>query len=608
MKSRVVAAVLAALIGSAAALAQEPPLPLPGLDPLPGEGIPRDADLVGLTIAVGEGGREAGDLVRGTVLVDIAESWHVNSATPTDDFAIPTVLELDSGGIEIAKIEYPPHVERTFEFAGGDLLAVYEGEIGISFEGTRTLSGVVALVARLKYQACNDRICLPPRVATASVEIGADGVAVVTTPIDTDIGETSAGEGFTRLEDAPAGGGLFSDDLGSTLESRGLVLTLLVVFVLGLALNLTPCVYPLIPLTVAYFSSQTVGSTARRFGLASSYVLGLAAMYSALGVFSALSGQLFGAWLQLPQVLVFFAALMVVLASSMFGVFEIRVPHFIADRAGARAGYAGAATMGLLAGIVAAPCVGPFIISLIALVGQKASVGFGFLLFFVLALGLGFPYLILGVFSTAVSSIPRSGAWMVLIKQALGFVLIAMAFFFLRPLTGDEVYRWGVGLSLLFGAGFLLLRRWSGTPGAVAVRAVCGAMLLTGGLFFLWPRPAAPGVEWTAYEGAALERARLAGRPVMIDFYADWCLPCKELDEKTFTSAAVIAEGDRFVRLKADLTRTGDERVLELTDEYEILGVPTIVFLDRSGREVSSARLTGFERPGPFLERMKQVR
>lgn len=585
-------------------------LPEPPMPALPSLGGSAPEDLLDATIAISSGGSRAGDPVEGTVLIRVADTWHINSWQPKDDFSIPTVVELESPGIEIESVDYPPHIERAFEFAGGELLAVYEGEVQVPFRGVRSADGSVNLMARVKYQACNDRVCLPPRTETAAVVIGSDGVAVAAAP-EAGSGAPASSESFTPLSAAPPEGqrgSLFSGDLGSTLESRGLALTLIVVFVLGLALNLTPCVYPLIPLTVAFFTSQTGGSTGRRVGLASSYVLGLAAMYSALGVFSALSGRLFGAWLQQPSVLIFFAVLMLVLASSMFGAFEIKVPHFISDRAGARSGYAGAATMGLLAGIVAAPCVGPFIISLIALVSQRASVPFGFLLFFVLALGLGFPYLLLGIFSTGVGNIPRSGLWMVQVKQALGFVLIAMAFYFLRPIVPDLVYQWGIGLSLLAGAIFLLFRRGGAVAGAAVVRAVLGVLLLGASIFFLWPRQVGPEVEWVKYDEAALAQARAEGRPVMIDFYADWCLPCKELDEKTFSEAGVVGESERFVRLKADLTRTGEPAVEQLTRDYGILGVPTIVFIDSTGAEVTSLRLTGFEPPAPFLQRMKGVR
>ncbi|HEU5163077.1 MAG TPA: cytochrome c biogenesis protein CcdA, partial [Thermoanaerobaculia bacterium] len=591
MKSRLGVSLLLLSLLTLPLAAQDASVPPPGgsLGPSLG-GEPAPEHLVSVAIAVAEGGRLSGEVVRGTLGITIAEGWHINSAHPKDDFSIPTVAKLSSAGVRFEDLAYPPHVERAFTFAGGELLAVYEGSISIPFQGTRTAGGAVAIDAVVSYQACNDRVCLPPRSEKARVEIGADGVAVIP-PTTGAPGEAAVPEeGFVPLSEAPpaGSGSLFSGDIGSTFESRGIALTLLVVFVLGLALNLTPCVYPLIPLTLAYFSSQTEGKASRRFGLATSYVLGLAAMYSALGVFSALSGRLFGAWLQLPAVLIFFALLMLVLSASMFGAFEIRVPHFISDRAGARSGYAGAAMMGLLAGIVAAPCVGPFIISLIALVGQKGSVAFGFLLFFVLALGLGFPYLILGVFSSSIRAIPRSGAWMVQIKQALGFVLIAMAFYFLRPLTGDAVYHWGAGLSLLFGAAFLMLRP---APGARAIRFASAILLLAGGLYFLWPRPHAAEIQWTKYEASALADARAAGKPVVIDFYADWCLPCKELDAKTFTDPAVIAEAERFVRLKADLTNSRDETVLRLSKEYSILGVPTIVFIGAGGDEIDSARL-----------------
>ena len=134
------------------------------------------------------------------------------------------------------------------------------------------------------------------------------------------------------------------------------------------------------------------------------------------------------------------------------------------------------------------------------------------------------------------------------------------------------------------------------------------ALLLGGGIFFLWPRPKSEGVQWIAYEDQRLASAQFASKPVIIDFYADWCLPCKELDHKTFNQISVMEESRRFVRLKADLTRTSDESVKQLTARYRISGVPTIVFLDSAGHEVKNKRLTGFEKPEPFLQRMRAVK
>jgi len=526
-------------------------------------------------------------VIHGIATATIEPGWHINSNKPLDEYLIPTEFTL-AGRHTLLKVSYPPHVERTFSFSP-DPVAVYEGTVRFPFEAKRS-AGPSGLEAKLSYQACNDSVCLPPSSVAARLGGAQDNV----------------GGNFTLLTDAPSQTppSLFSSDVVSTFASRGLLITLVAVFFLGLALNLTPCVYPLIPITIAFFATQSEGRRSQRVLLSAAYVLGIAITYSTLGVFSALSGRLFGAWLQHPAVLIFFSLLMLILAASMFGAFDIRVPHFISDRASARGGLAGALSMGLLVGIVAAPCVGPFVISLIALVSQSGSALLGFTLFFVLALGLGLPYLLLGIFSSSLQSLPRSGAWMDDVKKAMGFVLVAMAFYFLRPLIGETAYTLGVGVSLVAGALFLLLTG----AGGRALRFGTVALLLGGGIFFLWPRPKSEGVQWIAYEDLRLASAQFASKPVIIDFYADWCLPCKELDHKTFNQISVVGESRRFVRLKADLTRTSDESVKQLTARYRISGVPTIVFLDSAGHEVKNKRLTGFEKPEPFLQRMRAVK
>jgi Thiol:disulfide interchange protein len=545
----------------------------------------------------------AGDQVQGTAIAEIEDRWHITSAKPLDDFSIPTVLTIDSPALKVTSVSYPPHVERTFEFASGKI-AVYQGTIRIPFTATKTAASG-SVTAKLRYQACNDSVCLPPTDVTATAEF--TGAAGVPPPSTTAAPPTPAAN-FTPLATASQGAperSIFDQDVAGSLAQRGLFLTLFFVFLGGLALNLTPCVYPLIPITLAFFSSQSEGSRMQRLGLSSSYVLGIAVMYSALGVFAALSGAIFGTWLQLPGVLIFFALLMVVLAASMFGMYEIRIPHFISDRAGARAGFAGALSMGLLVGIVAAPCVGPVIISLIAVVSQSRDVFLGFILFFALALGLGFPYLILGMSSSALSAMPRSGAWMDTVKRAMGFVLIAMAFYFLRPLIGDRWYVWGVVASLIVGALFLLGTGWKGP--AKAVRIALAAVLLVAGVWFAMPQRAASHVSWAKYDEKLIATARETGKPVMIDFYADWCLPCKELDAKTFTDAKVGKEATRFVALKANLTSKEDPKARELSEKYGIVGVPTVVFIDAKGQEVPHLRLTGFEKPEKFVDRLRAM-
>ena len=227
-------------------------------------------------------------------------------------------------------------------------------------------------------------------------------------------------------------------------------------------------------------------------------------------------------------------------------------------------------------------------------------------MFFVLALGLGLPYLFLGIFSSSASALPRSGMWMVQVKKAMGFILIAMAFYFLRPLIGEVAFQYGVAGSLLVGAAFLFF--FSRSQGATVWRIGIALLLLVSGVAFAIPRKHGDGVQWAKYDAKALADARAAGKPVAIDFYADWCLPCKELDTKTFSDPKVIAELDRFVRVKADLTVSSDEKTKALTKQYGIVGVPTIVFLDASGSEIKDARLSGFEEPEEFLKRVQVVK
>ena len=524
-----------------------------------------DQELIKLSGTVTQ---RTGDDVRGTITAAIASGWHINSVKPLDDFVIPTTLAFD--GADLVKADFPPHELKDFTFSGGKQLAVYEGTIAIPFEA-KLKGGAASIHATLHYQACNDSVCLPPKNVSADI---ATNVVAAAAPKNA----------------------LPKNKLTEVFEAHGLPLTLLVLFVGGLALNLTPCVFPVIPITLGFFAMQSDGRRSRRFALSAAYVLGIVIMYAALGVAAAMAGKLFGAWLQSQAVLIGFAVMMLVFASSMFGLWEFRVPQFIALRAQGRAGVAGAAAMGLLVGIVAAPCVGPVVAALFVLVASLAKPAIGFLMFATLGFGLGFPYLV------ALNALPRPGEWMVHVKRAMGFVLVAMAFYFLRAVVGEEIFRWGVAASLLIGAIFLFIVRGGG---ARALRLAFAVVLLIGGAAFAWPRNEGTHVAWLNYDKHVIATAQ---KPVVIDFYADWCIPCKELDQKTFGDAAVARELGRFVRVKANLTNDRDAKVQQLTKDYAIVGVPTLVFLDASGHEAQSLRLTGYESPAEFLKRLQQVK
>lgn len=533
-----------------------------------------------------------GDEVQGTITAKVADGWHVNSHTPLEEFAIPTVLELDPATATNLEATYPAHAMKAFEFSGGKQLAVYDGTIRIPFTA-KLKAGATKIRATLKYQACSDRICLAPNRATAEFDLTPVAAAAPVAPPPAATNPTPANPPVQSQ------GGVASEDrLAKVFASSGLPLTLGILFLGGLALNLTPCVFPLIPITLGFFAMQSDGRRSRRFGLSAMYVLGIVITYTALGVLASLGGKMFGAFLQLPAVLIGFAILMLVLSASMFGAYEIQPPKFIANRSQGRAGMFGALSMGLLIGIVAAPCVGPVVISLVTLVAQIGDPLIGAAMFATLAFGLGFPYLV------ALNALPRPGEWMVTVKKGMGFVLIAMAFYFLRPLVDENVFKYGVAASLLIGAAFVLISK---AKGAKMMRIAVGVVLLAAGVFFALPHPEGVHVQWQAYEASALSAATTAKqKPIVVDFTADWCIPCKEMDARTFSNAGVAAELGRFTLVRADVTKdTPSGR--ELMKRYGVVGPPTILFLDAAGNEIRNLRLTGFEEPEKFLDRLKKV-
>jgi thiol:disulfide interchange protein DsbD len=269
--------------------------------------------------------------------------------------------------------------------------------------------------------------------------------------------------------------------------------------------------------------------------------------------------------------------------------------------------------MGLVMGFVAAPCIGPFVVGLLTYVGQRGDPLLGFVLFFTLAMGLGLPYLILGTFTGAVNKLPASGMWMVGVRRVFGVILIAMAAYFAAPLMPADSGRWLMSAVLVLGALYLLVIDRTGheQPTIDRVMRVLAAAMLVAGVVMaptLRLGGAAPGdatehLAWQPYEGTAVEAAVAGGGPVIVDFYADWCAPCRELDEKTFAAPEVSGVLEGYSRFKVDLTRSSAENQA-LAGEYRVMGVPTVIVFS-GGEEIF--RITGFEPPAQFLARLQQV-
>ncbi len=548
----------------------------------------------------------AGQDLRLAVVLTIDRGWHVNTDAPGDEFSLPTEVEfsLPDGWLEPV-VSFPPGRSLEFGFSEAPI-EVWDGEAVIvaSLAVPASAEGDHRLRATVTAQACDDTQCLPPTDVRAAVDL------MVAPPGTASERLNRALFAAVTAESAPEGGA----DAASGFAGKSLPLLLVGVFLAGLALNLTPCVFPLIPITVGFFSQQTGNARRSTFPLALAYVLGIAVTYSVLGVLAALSGAIFGGALQSPLVVGVIVVVLLALATSMFGLWELRVPGWAQRLSGSgRTGVFGALVMGLVMGFVAAPCVGPFVVGLLTYVGQRGDPLFGFVLFFTLALGLGLPYLILGTFTGTVSRLPTSGMWMVGVRQVFGVILIAMAAYFAAPLLPGDLGDWLMSAVLVVGALYLLVVDRTGHEQAAIDRVMrlVSAGMLVGGVVIsplLDPvSPAASGsaakLEWQAYDDVTAAAARDSGGPVIVDFYADWCAPCKELDEKTFAAPRVRAELERYDRFKVDLTRASEESQA-LTKAYGVLGVPTVIVYS-GGDEVF--RITGFEPPGQFLERLSRV-
>ncbi len=397
-----------------------------------------------------------------------------------------------------------------------------------------------------------------------------------------------------------------------TNDIPGGPVTFLSAFLIGLGLNLTPCVYPLLAVSVSLFGGKQSAEETRlrRFLKALVYVLGIATMYSASGVLAALSGSFFGAFLQSKWVLVSIALLLIALSLSMFGFYTFQFPSWLLTRlSGERKGnFLGLYASGILAGIFAAPCIGPPIIAILTFVGARGDAFFGFWIFFIMSLGFGLPYLILGTYSDLLKKIPKSGTWMLWVEHLFGVLLLTIAAFYLVIALNPTLLSWLPTAALILGGAYLGFFERSG-PSNVRFgwfKKAAGILAIAGGIAIQMAAPK-QALAWDTYAPGQLEAAAQAGKPVIIDFYADWCIPCHELDRYTYTDPNVIESLSNFTKIKVDVTDMNDPKANELINRFDVIGVPTVLFLGPGGVEDEKARINGFISPSEFIEIVRSL-
>ncbi|MCF7823991.1 MAG: thioredoxin family protein [Candidatus Marinimicrobia bacterium] len=550
----------------------------------------------------------AGEDLDIALIIEIDDPWHVYAPEGNDEFIIAISPSIKSEGQPFSVYEWTfPKAEMISVAGVKEPAAVYGGRLILrtSIAVEATASGILELAGTVYYQACDDVQCLIPATVSFNHSLKIVDNANLSQSINTNIfthSNSSLPETVTEVAE--------DDNISGLVVKYGMILTFAIIFLGGLALNLTPCVYPLIPITISFFGGTDAGK-GRTFWMALAYVLGIAVTYSILGVVAALGGGLFGALLTNSWVLIGIAALLVGLSLSMFGVYEFRLPTGLMTAASqSKAGIFGSFFMGLTLGIVAAPCVGPFVIGLLTYVAAQQNVLLGFTMFFTLAMGLGLPYLFLAMYSSKISALPRSGMWMVGVRIIFGFVLIAMAIYFIMPLLG-EYAPWVMSIFLI-GAGVYLIvfdKSGEGNPLFNRIKQLIAIVLIMVGTWMSVPAEtnSSQGISWshpvTQTELSALLDTH---RPIMIDVYADWCIPCKEMDKFTFSDPNVVNLSKEFMAIKIDMTRQSDNFEQDILSQFAIKGVPTYIFI-KDGNEITSLRSTGFENVEDFIERMRQA-
>ncbi len=534
------------------------------------------------------------------VIVTIADGWHINSNTPSTSDLIGAKLDVEpKDGFIIADVSYPKGSDEKLSFSDSPL-NVYQGKqiIFLNVKTSENLKkGIDTLHASLRVQACNNAICLAPSEIPIAVPIEIAGANEKNSSINGSVFASYHGASENIVS---------PNEIGTIFQEKGSTLAFLAIFLIGLALNLTPCVYPMLSVTVSIFGAQNDTNMLRVFLKAVTYVLGIATMYSVLGVAAALGGGLFGSWLQSPFVLGGIGVLLIGLSLSSFGLYQIQMPYWLTSKLGGTTG-TGIISLylsGLVVGVFAAPCVGPPVIALLAFVSAKADPVFGFWVFFTLSLGLGLPYLILGTFSGALKKIPRSGEWMVWVEKIFGVVLSGAGVFYLSLAIVPKYSVYVIPLVLFFGGIYLGFLERSGRDKKILLRIkwIFGIIAIAAGIM-TGSSLREQGMQWEQYSETQLAEAQRQNTPVMIDFYADWCIPCLELDHKTFTDKKVIDATENFVRLKVDLTHFDSPQSESLRKKYNIAGVPTIVFLNKNGTEVAASRIVGYLPPKEFVQK-----
>ena len=487
-------------------------------------------------------------------------------------------------------------------------------------------------VVKVRYQGCAKAgLCYPPEVISIPLSvISGEQIKNVDQNSATDKAATAQST-FAALNEPATEPTTNSDDaekeltFTEQLASQGLITNLLIFFVVGVGLAFTPCVFPMFPILSSLIAGQQNLSTKKAFALSFVYIQGMAVTYAALGlVVAALGGQVQG-YLQHPFVLVSFSLLFVLLAMSMFGWYEIKLPSSMMSKLtqvsnNQKGGnYVGVFLMGVLSGLIASPCTTAPLSAALLFVAQSGDYLVGGLTLYVLSLGMGLPLLLLG--TSGGKLLPKAGGWMEQVKTLFGFVMLVVPLILLERLISADIILLMAGVLALATA--LYLHHWQSSQTQSKLKTVlwfaATLLVMTGFTLtknYFWPVQAMQvssqsnefkKVADLAELKEAVAQASNEGRMVMVDLYADWCVACKEFEHYTFPDAKVQSEFSHYQLIQVDLTNS-DNKTIELMEEYTVFGLPSILFFNTQGKELTTQRVTGFLNAEDFAKHLATVR
>ncbi|MEG9490105.1 protein-disulfide reductase DsbD [Mannheimia indoligenes] len=529
------------------------------------------------------------------------ENLLLNWNIAEDYYLYKKEIKITPQNIELGDIKFPAAEQYNDEFFGQVEIYRNELQLAVPFKDVKDSAAIEVV-----YQGCTKGFCYPPE----RLELKFDSI-LTATPEELAEQAVENSENFAKSE---------QDKLADKLSNNRF--SIFWFFVLGLGLAFTPCVLPMLPLLSAIvIGNKERPSTAKALLLSLAYVQGMALTYTLLGLIVAAIGLPFQVALQSPPVLISLSIVFILLACSMFGLYEIKLPNSWQQKLNAMSqkqqggAFGSVFVMGMIAGLIASPCTSAPLSGALLYVAQSGDLLTGGLALYLLALGMGLPLILITLFGNKI--LPKSGEWLLKVKTTFGFVMLALPVFLLSRVLPShyEPFLWSA-LAVAF-----LIWLLETIPSHSIIKKIIKIFLLIALAFAAKP--------WTdlVWNGSQIEKqntqhltleqirsladleAKLTaskGKKVMLDLYADWCVACKEFEKYTFTDINVQQKLNEMVVLQIDLTKNSTENIAFM-QHFNVLGLPTILFFDENGNELSQSRVTGFLEANQFLDRLNKL-